>query len=170
MVMCAMILVCAASDGNNLKLAVSLSDIAEKNNIEVDIVDLVACDLPMFTPARKKLGVPEALKELEESFRKARGFILCAPEYNGSTPPVLSNALAWLTTSFDDYRELFNEKPVGLATHSGGGGAKVMFAMRLQMAHLGCNVVGRELLTNYQKALNPESALRVLKQIDSASH
>jgi len=54
---------------------------------------------------------------------------------------------------------------VGLATRSGGGGQKVLVAMRLQFSHLGCNVLGRELVTNSSKPLNEEAARGVLAQM-----
>jgi len=60
---------------------------------------------------------------------------------------------------------VFNGKPAAVATYSGGGGQKVLVAMRLQLSHLGCNVVGRELLTNKAKPLNEEAARTVLGQV-----
>jgi NAD(P)H-dependent FMN reductase len=78
-------------------------------------------------------------------------WILCAPEYNGSIPPVLTSAIAWLSVSDPDFRTLFNGRPVAIATHSGGGGYNVLTALRMQLAHLGAHVVGRQLVANAQK-------------------
>jgi NAD(P)H-dependent FMN reductase len=61
---------------------------------------------------------------------------------------VLTSAIAWLSVRGDDFRALFNERPVVIATHSGGGGHTVMTALRLQLAHLGAQVVGRQLVSN----------------------
>ena len=160
-----MILICASSDGNNLKLANRLGEIATEMDLEAQVIDLVAEELPMFTNGAKRRGVPDGLGLLFKRFQVASGFVFCTPEYNGLTPPVLANTMAWLSTQGDDFRVLFSKKPVGLATHSGGGGQKVLIAMRIQMAHLGANVVGRELLTSYSKPLNEESAIAVLRQI-----
>jgi NAD(P)H-dependent FMN reductase len=159
------ILICASSDGNNLKLAHRLGEIAAEMDLDAQVLDLVAEELPMFTNAAKKLGAPVGFEPLFKRFQDADGFLICAPEYNGLTPPVLANTMAWLSTKGDDFRVLFSEKPVGLATHSGGGGGKVMIAMRMQMAHLGANVVGRELVTSYSKPLNEDSAKAVLRQL-----
>ena len=62
---------------------------------------------------------------------------------------------------------VFNGKPAAVATYSGGGGQKACTEgiMRLQLSHLGCNVVGRELLTNKAKPLNEEAARTVLGQV-----
>ena len=48
----------------------------------------------------------------------------------------------------DDFRSLFNGRPIAIATHSGGGGHTLMAALRLQLAHLGAHVVGRQLVSN----------------------
>ena len=164
-----MILICAGSDGNNLKLATKLHEIAGEESIPTEVIDLGALELPMFTNARNKEDSPTGLGQLIKRFEEATGFIMVAPEYNGSIPPLMTNMLAWLSTKSDDFRILFNDKAVALATHSGGGGSKVMVSMRIQMSHLGCNVVGRELVTSHQKELNQDSAKAVLLSLSSMS-
>ena len=62
------------------------------------------------------------MASIMKKFIKASGFIICAPEYNGSIPPVLTNIIAWLSVMGDDWRLVFNGKIGLLATHSGGGG------------------------------------------------
>jgi NAD(P)H-dependent FMN reductase len=88
---------------------------------------------------------PELMAELSGSFTRATGFFFAAPEYNGSIPPTLSNAIAWLSTETQDFRAVFNHKPAVIATHSGGGGQKLLTSLRIQLSHLGVNVLGREL-------------------------
>ncbi len=163
-----MLLICSASSGENLKLAHTLAELARTQGLDVEVVDLTVNPLPLFTPERDSNGSPNELHDLEDAFVRAKGMIFCAPEYNGSIPPTLTNAIAWLSTRSDNFRALFNGRPVGIATHSGGGGQKVLVAMRIQFGHLGANVVGRELLTRKSKPLNPESARSVLTQIKAA--
>jgi chromate reductase, NAD(P)H dehydrogenase (quinone) len=80
-------------------------------------------------------------------------------------PPVLNNAMAWTSRSTKDWRDAFNEKTVGLATHSGGGGTKGLQAMRMMFQHLGANVIAREILTTYEKPLNEETANNMIIQL-----
>jgi NAD(P)H-dependent FMN reductase len=61
---------------------------------------------------------------------------------------VLTSAIAWLSVQGDDFRALFNGRPIAIATHSGGGGHTLLIALRLQLAHLGAHVVGRQLVSN----------------------
>ena len=160
-----MILIIAASNGHNLDLARQLQQQSTDMCFDSEILDLTKIELPVYSPAKEAEGLPTAVEELRIKFRSASGFFICAPEYNGLIPPVLNNAIAWLSVQGKDFRALFNGKPVGLATHSGGGGQKVLTAMRIQMSHLGCNVIGREILTNKNKSLNLKSSESILRQI-----
>ena len=163
-----MLMICTASSGQNKHLALRRQALAGELGIASQLVDLTEIDLPLYTSARDDLGAPNRVASLSAVFEAADGFFVCAPEYNGSIPPILTNAIAWMSTQTDDFRALFNEKPLAIATHSGGGGQKVLVAMRLQFSHLGCNVLGRELLTNKKKPLRDESAILILRQLRKA--
>ena len=95
----------------------------------------------------------------------ADSWMIVAPEYNGSMPPTLNNAVAWLSTEWQDFRALFNRRKVGLATHSGGGGEHVIMAMRHMFAFLGCIVLGRNCVSNKNKEANPETIEDMLNQL-----
>ena len=83
--------------------------------------------------------------------------MICAPEYNGSIPPSLTNAIAWLSVTDDDFRSLFNGRPIAMATFSGGGGMELLVSLRIQLTHLGAQVVGRQLLSNHAKPPQDDS-------------
>ncbi len=80
-------------------------------------------------------------------------------------PPVLNNAMAWTSRATKSWRDAFEQKVVALATHSGGGGAKGLQAMRIMFQHLGANILAREILTTYEKPLNEESAKNIIEQL-----
>jgi len=142
------LLVIAASNGENLNLAERFAATARQQGQRAAVLDLTALDLPLFTPRAQGDQPPAALSGLEEQLRGAPRWVICAPEYNGSIPPVLTSAMAWLSVQSADFRSLFNGRPVVIATHSGGGGHTVLAALRLQLAHLGAVVVGRQLVSN----------------------
>ena len=109
---------------------------------------------------------PDAAATIARKMTESRALIVVAPEYNGALPPALVNLIAWVSRSGDDnWRAAFNAKVVAIATFSGGGGGSVLNAMRAQLAFLGANVIGRQLLTNHQKPLNPESATAIVTQL-----
>ena len=158
-----MLLICTASHGHNLALAERIEKLAQVRGIETHLLDLTTLDWPLYT-SREDLS-PTNLAAIEGHFQQATALFFVAPEYNGSVPPTLNNALAWLSTQSDNFRVLFNGKACALATHSGGGGQKVLIAMRLQLSHLGMHVIGREILTNPKKPLRDDSVEALLDQL-----
>jgi len=155
-----------ASAGNNRKLGSRLQELATSLNVETQIINLVDLNLPLYsTVEEERSGIPDTAKDLAEQILALNAFIIIAPEYNGVMPPVLNNAMAWTSRSTDSWRDAFNDKIVGLATHSGGGGAKGLQAMRIMYQHLGANILARELLTTYEKPLNEDSAKKMIEQL-----
>ena len=155
-----------ASSNNNQKLGLKLKELALSQNCEVDLINLVDLRLPLYsTVEEEENGIPESALDLATKILALKAFIIVAPEYNGVMPPVLNNAMAWTSRATKNWRDAFNEKFVGLATHSGGGGAKGLQAMRIMFQHLGANILAREILTTYEKPLNEESAISMIHSL-----
>jgi chromate reductase len=159
------LLVIACSNGENLKLAERFATQAQSQALQAQVLDLTALDLPLFTPRALAAGAPSDLAALEQKLAGATRWVICAPEYNGTIPPVLTSAIAWLSVQGDDFRALFNGKPVAIATHSGGGGHAVLAALRLQLAHLGAHVVGRQLVSNNASPAKDESIADLIHRL-----
>jgi len=153
-------LIITATSGTNHELADVFASAAIAKGHEAEVIDLAEMDLPMFTIARSK-NPEEApdISELVSDMTQSDAWVVIAPEYNGSIPPTLNNALAWMSTSMDwqSFRALCTGKPVGLATHSGGGGAHVIMAMRQQFSYIGADVIGRACMSGRDKEANPET-------------
>ena len=160
------ITILCGSVGKNVELANALQETAIKLGGTSEVINLVELNLPLYSTAEEAAnGVPAAAKQLSDTLCASKAFIFVAPEYNGTLPPALNNAIAWVSRSGDDWRGAFGQKLAAVATHSGGGGQKVLNAMRTQLEHLGSTVLAREILTHYQKPLNPESADAVVGQL-----
>ena len=159
------LLVIAASNGENLKLAQRFASQASTLGHNADVLDLTTVDLPLFTPRRQEQGSPDAVAALEQQLMGAPRWVICAPEYNGSIPPSLTNAIAWLSVQGNDFRALFNGRPVAMATFSGGGGMELLLSLRIQLTHLGAQVVGRQLLSNHAKPPQDESINDLLQRL-----
>ncbi len=153
------------SNGKNLDLARAFVGVAEAQGRATTLLDLTTLDLPVFTPRTEAEGVPSAITPVLATFTEASRFVFCGPEYNGSTPPCLTNVIAWLSTATDDFRQVFNGKGAVLATHSGGHGQKMLMALRMQLSHMGVNVVGRELQTNDKKPYRISSIEALLAEL-----
>lgn len=159
-----------ASSNNNLKLGLKLQELALSQNHEAELINLVDLRLPLYsTVEEQENGIPENALTLASKILALNAFIIVAPEYNGVMPPVLNNAMAWTSRATKDWRDAFNEKIVALATHSGGGGAKGLQAMRIMFQHLGSNILAREILTTYEKPLNEETAISMINNLAKLS-
>ncbi|AXH14759.1 NADPH-dependent FMN reductase [Malaciobacter mytili] len=159
-----------ASANNNVKLAKRLEELTIEAGYEAELINLVDLDLPLYsTVEEERNGLPTQALELANKILNLNAFIVVAPEYNGVMPPVLNNAMAWTSRSTKDWRDAFNEKVVALATHSGGGGAKGLQAMRIMFQHLGANILAREILTTYEKPLNEDTAKNIIFQLAKLS-
>ena len=94
-------------------------------------------------------------------------FIFCAPEYNGSSPPILINAIAWISVKTSNWRGAFNGKSALICTHSGGAGNNLINALRIQLNHLGVVVLPRAITKTDDSPLKEESASKILDQLIS---
>ena len=159
------LLVIRGSNGENLKLAQRFVDSASNLGQTADLLDLTTLDLPLFTPPAKANGTPTGVAPLQDQLMAAPRWVICAPEYNGSIPPCLTNAIAWLSVQGDDFRALFNGRPIAIATFSGGNGMELLVSLRIQLTHLGAEVVGRQLLSNYSKPAKDDSITDLLQRL-----
>lgn len=159
-----------ASQQHNRDLANQIFSELSERNIVANIIDLVDLDLPLYSSkAQDDIGFPPQLKAVFEACQSSHGFVVVAPEYNGGIPPVLTNAIAWLSVMGKEWREAFNAKVAGIATFSGGGGMQLIIALRNQLAYLGLTVIGRAIQTTHQKPLKDDSlkdfSSQLVKQI-----
>ncbi len=159
------VLAITASNGENLKLAMRFASQARVLGQSAEVLDLTTIDLPLFTPRAKEKGIPEAIAPLQQQLMAAQRWVICAPEYNGSIPPSLTNTIAWLSVAGDDFRALFNGRPIAIATFSGGGGMELLLSLRIQLTHLGAQVVGRQLLSNYSNPAKYDSITDLLQRL-----
>jgi len=158
-------LIVSATTGNNLKLAELLAPIAQAAGADTELVRLPNLELPLYVPGAEESGIPEAAKSLTAKLDAADALVLLAPEYNGSIPPIVSNAIAWMSLIGDDFRKAFNGKFAVVGTHSGGAGFKITEAMRSQLNHLGMIVLARTFTTSYQKEQSEVSAKAIFEQL-----
>ena len=162
------LLVITASNGENLKLAERFLIAGKKLNYSCELLDLTTSkhDLPIFNPRHdSKDKAPANLKSINHEMESHSHWVICAPEYNGSIPPVFTSALAWLSVQGEDFRNLFNGRPIAMASFSGGGGMELLLSLRIQLTHLGAQVVGRQLMSNNNKPAKNESIEDLLQRL-----
>jgi len=160
------ILIVSATLNNNYKLAKQLKKLIDQE-ANVTVISLEDYDLPVYTEKvfdKYIKSNQNTIEKLTKHFINNQGIIICSPEYNGSIPPIVNNAIAWISTTTKYWRDAFNDKIALIATSSGGPGTKYTTIMKLQMEHLGCVVMPRSISANKSNPLNIESTKKILKK------
>ena len=156
------ILIISATKGNNLSLAKNI-----RNYVSIDnkIISLEDFEIPLYIP-KTETNKTDIVKSLSEIFIQSTGFIFCAPEYNGGSPPILTNAITWLSVATENWRSTFVNKKAIIATHSGGAGFKFLTSFRSQLEHLGTIVYPRNIVVNNDKRFSDQSVINILNEFE----
>ena len=157
------ILIISATKGSNLVLS---KKIGEYVSSDYEIISLEDFIMPLYIPGLKARENNNNIEILSQKFIQSKGFIFCATEYNGGSPPILTNTITWLSVYTDDWRGVFNNKKAIIATHSGGAGFKFLTSFRSQLEHLGSLVYPRDIVVNKNKKFNPQSVKDILHEFE----
>ena len=160
------IIIISASCGKNLELSEKFLEKSSEMKISCEILDLTTLDIPLFNPRiHSNENIPEKILKIKEKLFATEKWIICAPEYNGSIPPILTNFIAWLSISGDDFRDLFNGQPIAIATFSGGVGLELLTSLRIQLVHLGSQVLGRQLFSSFSKPIDSKTIEDIIQRL-----
>ncbi len=160
------IIIISASCGKNLELSQKFLEKSNEMKISSEILDLTTLDIPLFNPRiHNNENIPVKILEIKEKLFATEKWIICAPEYNGSIPPILTNFIAWLSISGDDFRNLFNGQPIAIATFSGGVGLELLTSLRIQLVHLGSQVLGRQLFASFSKPIDSKTIEDIIQRL-----
>src|ERR1035437_5924 len=126
------ILVLAGSarlDSIHRKLARQTVEALRHAGMEATLADLRDFPMPIYDgDLEAGEGIPPAAKALKELARRHDGFAIASPEYNGSFPALLKNALDWISRPEAGERPLavFRGKVAAIlsASPSPGGGKR----------------------------------------------
>lgn len=106
----------------NLKLAEYVGrQLVSSGGIEIEVIDLGALDLPMFSEDID--GLPASVSRLKDQMIACDALIVASPEYNGSMSGALKNAIDWASVGRDGDGPMacFKGKVCGLLSSSPGG-------------------------------------------------
>lgn len=124
----------------NSKLAGAAANVAQRRGATVDHAAMRDFDCPSYDgDAEAAGGIPAGAHELKRRLTDSDAFVIAAPEYNGSMPGVLKNAIDWASR--------FRPQPFharhGLllsASPSMMGGNRGLWALRIPLEHLGARI------------------------------
>ena len=112
--------------------------------VELDVYDGLR-DLPPYDPDRDIDPAHPAVERLRRSIASADGILIATPEYNGSIPGLLKNALDWASRPFPD--NSLRGKPVAVIGASTGlfGAVWAQAEARKVLGIIGADVIDLEL-------------------------
>ncbi|MGH4036159.1 NADPH-dependent FMN reductase [Actinomycetota bacterium Odt1-20B] len=127
--------------------------ITQRDDMNVDVVDLAKTPLPTVFPAFGQPAAPgtdEALALVSPRLAAADAFVFVTPEYNHSFPAPLKNAIDW-------HNEQWHAKPVGFVSYGGiSGGLRAVEQLRLVMAELNATTIRNTVSLQYSWTLFDE--------------
>ncbi|HMK03387.1 MAG TPA: NAD(P)H-dependent oxidoreductase [Ferruginibacter sp.] len=144
----------------NTSLARLAASVIEKNGGIVDFANMSDFDCPSFNHDLEAANFhPAGAEEFRKRILENDAFVISSPEYNGSMPGFLKNAIDWVSR----FRpQPFNERHALLmsASPSMGGANKALWSLRMPLEHLGANVFPNMFsLATAHKAFTPEGAI-----------
>ena len=133
----------------NKKLALLVAAQLERDHgVAIDRIDLRELDLPMFSEDLESGGYPESVLDLKRRMIACDAILYVSPEYNGSLPGAMKNAIDWASRprAGEEVLECFKGTVVGLLSASPGGlgGLRGLRHLRQILTQVGSLVIPTE--------------------------
>ncbi len=117
---------------------------AAPDGVELELWEGIG-DLPLYDEDRDGFGAPEPVRRLREDWAAADAILFATPEYNGSVPGGLKNAIDW--ASRPRLEAVLRNKPVAVVGASTGqfGALWAQQDLKRILGVAGARVVGTEI-------------------------
>ena len=130
----------------NRKLATAAAQIAQDAGAQVTHIELADFNIPLYNADLEAQGTPQDVIRLKQLMFDHPAWIICSPEYNGSYPALLKNALDWASSpvktdpAWTDGLKPFKGKVVGMLSASPGalGGLRAQQHLAPLLLNLQC--------------------------------
>ncbi len=139
----------------NARLAAVIAHEFALAGVEVTRLSLSDYPLPIYDgDVEVRSGVPKNAVNLKRMIGSHHGIVFVTPEYNSSLPPLLKNAIDWVTRveeRGEARRQVFGDRAFALASASAGrfGGARCLAALRLVLSACRATVIPNQLALSF---------------------
>lgn len=159
---------------HNAKLAAVAAYEFAQAGVEVTRISLADFPLPIYDgDLHAKSGVPKHAVNLKRMIGAHQGVLIVTPEYNASVPPLLKNAIDWISRVEDPHEsrgEVFRNRAFAIAAASQSrlGGARALASLRLILASCRAHVIASQLALSFaDQAYDDMDRLKLPADIDA---
>ncbi len=122
---------------------------AERSGAQVTLIDLLEYPMPIYNPDdESKNGFPENALRFQELLTQHDALLIASPEYNGSLPAALKNAIDWASRQSGQINrdDVFQGKPAAIMSAGPGtfGGVRSLLHLRGVLMSVGAEVLSQE--------------------------
>ena len=139
----------------NARLAAAAADQFAQAGVEVSRISLADFPLPIYDgDLQTKSGVPKHAVNLKRMLAAHHGVLIVTPEYNSSVPPLVKNAIDWVSRVQDAHEtrgQVFRERAFAIAAASESrlGGTRALAALRLILTACHATVIPNQLALSF---------------------
>ncbi|MDZ4678192.1 MAG: NAD(P)H-dependent oxidoreductase [Oligoflexia bacterium] len=129
----------------NKKLLLIACDELKTQECEINYLELKSLELPVYNgDDEDALGLPAGAQKLIKALEEASAILIATPEYNGSIPGGLKNAIDWASRA---NKNPFKGKTIALIGTSSGwwGATRSITHLRASLTHLQAVVIPAQL-------------------------
>ncbi len=139
----------------NARLAAVAAGEFVRADVEVARISLGDFPLPIYdADLQANSGVPASAVNLKQMIGTHDGILIVTPEYNASLPPLLKNAIDWISCVQSPHEargQVFHDRAFAIASASAGrfGGARCLAQLRLILTACGAMVIPSQLALSF---------------------
>jgi NAD(P)H-dependent FMN reductase len=139
----------------NARLAATAAHELAQAGADVTRISLGDFPLPIYDgDLQTKSGVPKHAVNLKRMIGVHHGVLVVTPEYNSSVPPLMKNAIDWVTRVQDAHEtrgQVFRERAFAIAAASESrlGGTRALAALRLILSACRATVIPNQLALSF---------------------
>ena len=139
----------------NARLAATAAHELAQAGVDVTRISLGDFPLPIYDgDLQTKSGVPKHAINLKRMIGAHHGVLVVTPEYNSSVPPLIKNAIDWVTRVQDAHEtrgQVFRERAFAIAAASESrlGGTRALAALRLILSACRATVIPNQLALSF---------------------
>ncbi|CCE06361.1 putative NADPH-dependent FMN reductase [Bradyrhizobium sp. STM 3843] len=164
----------ARAGSRNVKLAAAAAHRFAQADVDVTRISLGDFPLPIYdADLQQASGIPKNALNLKRMISTHQGVLLVTPEYNASIPPLLKNAIDWVSRIQEPQErrgEVFRTRPFAIAAASEGrlGGSRALAALRLVLTACHATVIPNQLALSFaDQAYDETDRLKQPQDIDA---